>query len=128
MIMSVVSYTAICAVFLTRINSAERLLGGDAQAFACLHVFHGSMSSQSAAEEAFAKLMALLRGAAARSREALMEAMGAGPLDTITVQDACGFFDHGSYCTSVFHRSASDHHGMKMVELGSEPASAIVRV
>jgi hypothetical protein len=29
--------------------------------------------------------------------------------------------------TPVFHRSASDHHVMKMVELGSEPASAIFR-
>src|ERR671911_1428687 len=31
----------------------------------------------------------------------------------------------GLIFTSVFHRSASDHHLMKMVELGSEPASAI---
>jgi hypothetical protein len=28
--------------------------------------------------------------------------------------------------TPVFHRSASDHHVMKVVELGSEPASSAI--
>jgi transposase len=42
-------------------------------------------------EEAFAKVKALLRKVAARSRGALVEAMGAA-LDAITAQDAHGFF------------------------------------
>lgn len=47
-------------------------------------------------EEAFAKLKGLLRRAAARSREALVESMGVA-LDTITGQDARGFFGHCGY-------------------------------
>ena len=47
-------------------------------------------------EEAFAKVKALLRRAAARSREALVEAMGAA-LDAITAQDTHGFFGHCGY-------------------------------
>jgi transposase len=49
-------------------------------------------------EEAFAKLKGRLRAAMARSREALIEAMGAG-LDAITAQDARGFFGHCGYRT-----------------------------
>jgi transposase len=44
-------------------------------------------------EEAFAKLKALLRKAGARTREALIEAMGRA-LEAVTAQDACGFFEH----------------------------------
>ena len=47
-------------------------------------------------EEAFSKLKGILRKAEARSREALIEAMG-GALDTITPQDARGFFEHCGY-------------------------------
>ncbi len=47
-------------------------------------------------EEAFAKVKALLRRAAARSHEALVEAMGAA-LDAITAQDTHGFFGHCGY-------------------------------
>ena len=47
-------------------------------------------------EEAFAKLKALLRRAAVRSREALVEAMGVA-LGTITAQDVRGFFGHCGY-------------------------------
>ena len=47
-------------------------------------------------EEAFAKLKGLLRRSGARSREALVEAMGVA-LDAITVGDACGFFGHCGY-------------------------------
>jgi transposase len=47
-------------------------------------------------EEAFAKLKGLLRKSGARSREALVEAMGAA-LDAITVGDARGFFGHCGY-------------------------------
>jgi transposase len=47
-------------------------------------------------EEAFAKLKALLRRAAARSREALVEAMDTA-LDNITAQDARGSFGHCGY-------------------------------
>jgi transposase len=47
-------------------------------------------------EEAFAKLKGLLRKSGARSREALVEVMGAA-LDAITVGDARGFFGHCGY-------------------------------
>ena len=51
-------------------------------------------------EEAFAKLKALLRRAEARTREALMEAMGRA-LDAVTASDARGFFDHRGYRATV---------------------------
>jgi len=47
-------------------------------------------------EEAFAKLKVLLRRAGARSREALIEAMGRS-LDAVTASDARGFFEHRGY-------------------------------
>jgi transposase len=47
-------------------------------------------------EEAFAKLKALLRRAGARTREALIEAMGRS-LDAVTASDARGFFEHRGY-------------------------------
>ncbi len=47
-------------------------------------------------EEAFAKVKGTLRKAGARSREALIEAMG-GALDAITPRDARGFFEHCGY-------------------------------
>jgi transposase len=47
-------------------------------------------------EEAFAKVKALLRRAAARSREALLDAIGAA-LDAISAQDAHGFFGNCGY-------------------------------
>ena len=47
-------------------------------------------------EEAFAKLKALLRKTGARTREALIEAMGRA-LEAVTAQDACGFFEHRGY-------------------------------
>jgi transposase len=47
-------------------------------------------------EEAFAKLKGLLRKSGAKSRQALVEAMGAA-LDAITVGDARGFFGHCGY-------------------------------
>jgi transposase len=47
-------------------------------------------------EEAFAKLKARLRTATARSREALIGAMGAA-LDAISADDARGFFGHCGY-------------------------------
>jgi transposase len=47
-------------------------------------------------EEAFSKIKSLLRKAGARSREALIEAMGKA-LDAITSQDARGFFEHCGY-------------------------------
>ena len=49
-------------------------------------------------EQAFAKIKAMLRRAESRSREALVEAMGAA-LSAITVQDASGFFRHCGYRT-----------------------------
>jgi len=47
-------------------------------------------------EEAFSKLKALLRKAGARTREALLEAMGRA-LDAVTASDARGFFEHRGY-------------------------------
>jgi transposase len=47
-------------------------------------------------EEAFSKLKAHLRKAAARTREALVEAMGEG-LSSITPRDAAGWFAHCGY-------------------------------
>jgi transposase len=47
-------------------------------------------------EEAFAKLKQLLRKAAARSKEALVEAIGAA-LSAVTAADAGGFFEHAGY-------------------------------
>ncbi len=47
-------------------------------------------------EEAFAKVKHLLREAAARSRGALVEAMGVA-LSAISAQDARGFFKHAGY-------------------------------
>jgi transposase len=48
-------------------------------------------------EEAFSKVKALLRRAGARSREALVEAIGR-VLGAVTAQDAQGFFEHCGYC------------------------------
>ena len=50
-------------------------------------------------EEAFSKVKGLLRKAEARSREALVEAMGKA-LDALTARDARGFFGHCGYCAS----------------------------
>jgi transposase len=47
-------------------------------------------------EEAFAKIKALLRKAQARTREALLEAMGRA-LDAVSASDARGFFEHRGY-------------------------------
>lgn len=49
-------------------------------------------------EEAFAKLKTLLGRAGARTREALIEAMGRA-LDAVTARDAQGFFEHYGYRT-----------------------------
>ncbi len=50
-------------------------------------------------EEAFSKVKGLLRKAEARSREALVEAMGKA-LDAVTARDARGFFEHCGYSAS----------------------------
>jgi transposase len=47
-------------------------------------------------EEAFAKIKNLLRKAATRSKEALVEAIGAA-LCAVTAADAGGFFEHAGY-------------------------------
>ncbi len=51
-------------------------------------------------EEAFSKIKGILRKAQARTREALVEAMGKA-LDAITVRDVRGFFQHCGYRTVV---------------------------
>jgi transposase len=47
-------------------------------------------------EEAFAKIKALMRKAEARTREALLEAMGRA-LDAVRASDARGFLEHSGY-------------------------------
>jgi transposase len=47
-------------------------------------------------EEAFAKIKNLLRKAAARTKEALVEAIGAA-LSAVTAADVRGFFEHAGY-------------------------------
>ena len=47
-------------------------------------------------EEAFAKVKGLMRRAQARTREALIEAMGRA-LEAVTARNACGFFEHRGY-------------------------------
>jgi transposase len=47
-------------------------------------------------EEAFAKVKHLLRQTAARSKDALVEAIG-GALSAVNAQDARGFFEHAGY-------------------------------
>ena len=51
-------------------------------------------------EEAFAKIKGLLRKAEARSREALLEAMGTA-LSALGTEDARGFFEHCGYRVAV---------------------------
>jgi transposase len=51
-------------------------------------------------EEAFAKIKGLLRRAEARTKEALVEAIGAA-ISAVTGEDACGFFEHCGYRMSV---------------------------
>jgi transposase len=50
-------------------------------------------------EEAFAKVKNLLRKATARTKEALVEAIGVG-LSAVSAQDARGFFEHAGYRTT----------------------------
>jgi transposase len=51
-------------------------------------------------EEAFSKIKGLVREAEARTREALVEAIGSA-LSAVTSGDACGFFEHCGYRMSV---------------------------
>ena len=47
-------------------------------------------------EEAFSKIKRFLREVAARSKEALVEALGA-TLSTVSSEEARGFFEHAGY-------------------------------
>ncbi len=51
-------------------------------------------------EEAFSKIKGFIRKAEARTREALVEAMGAA-ISAVTARDARGFFEHCGYATPV---------------------------
>ncbi len=51
-------------------------------------------------EEAFAKIKGILRKAEARSREALIEAIGRA-ISAVSAQDARGFFEHCGYRAMV---------------------------
>jgi transposase len=48
-------------------------------------------------EEAFSKIKEILRRAAARTREALVEALGLALLSAVSREDARGFFEHAGY-------------------------------
>jgi hypothetical protein len=64
-----------------------------------------------AIEEAFSKIKSTLRRAEARTREALVEAMGA--ISVVSARDAGGFFEHCSYGTRVdrYMTNALHAHG-----------------
>jgi transposase len=51
-------------------------------------------------EEAFSKIKGLVRKAEARSRQALVDAIGSG-ISMVTAEDARGFFEHCGYTTLV---------------------------
>jgi transposase len=51
-------------------------------------------------EEAFSKIKAVVRKAEARTREALVEAIGRG-ISMVTAEDSRAFFDHCGYSTQV---------------------------
>ena len=51
-------------------------------------------------EEAFSKIKGALRKAQARTREALIEALGVA-ISAVRARDACGFFEHSGYHLSV---------------------------
>jgi transposase len=51
-------------------------------------------------EEAFSKIKGFIRKAEARTREALVEAMGAA-ISAVTARDVHGFFEHCGYATPV---------------------------
>jgi transposase len=51
-------------------------------------------------EEAFSKIKGALRKAGARTREALIEALGVA-ISAVTTRDARGFFEHSGYCLPV---------------------------
>jgi transposase len=50
-------------------------------------------------EEAFAKIKHLLRKAAARTKEAFIEAIAAA-ISAITAEDIRGYFEHAGYCST----------------------------
>jgi transposase len=51
-------------------------------------------------EEAFSKIKGLLRKGEARTREALVEAIGTA-ISAVTTKDARGYFEHCGYCVAV---------------------------
>jgi hypothetical protein len=53
-----------------------------------------------AVEEAFSKIKGIVRKAEARSREGLVEAIGAA-ISALTAQDARAFFEHCGYRAAV---------------------------
>lgn len=56
----------------------------------------GSISLINTVDEAFSKIKNLLRKAAARTKEALVEAIAAA-LSAVSSEDARGFFAHAGY-------------------------------
>lgn len=75
---------------------AEADQGVDRAAGLRVALFAGLLPRLQPHEEAFAKIKNLLRKAAARSKEALVEAIGAA-LSAVTAEDARGYFEHAGY-------------------------------
>ena len=73
--------------------AVRRLLDGSGSAYRYLPPYSPDLTP---IEPAWAKLKAELRRVAARTTEALHQALGPA-LDTITAQDASGFFRHAGY-------------------------------
>ena len=71
---------------------------GSRQTQGCELLYLPSYSSDfNPIEEAFSKIKGMVRQAAARTREALVEVLGEA-LSAVSVQDAQGYFEHAGYC------------------------------
>ena len=57
---------------------------------------HMCLDNTDKGREAFSKIKVALRKAQARTREALIEALGVA-ISAVTARDAQGFFEHGGY-------------------------------
>jgi len=61
------------------------------------YICRPTLRTTTSIEEAFAKIKNLLRKAAARSKEALIEAIAAALFSAITAEDIRGYFQHAGY-------------------------------
>jgi sterol 3beta-glucosyltransferase len=80
-----------------RLQASEQLIGGRGCELLYLPPYSPDLNP---IEEAFSKIKGLLRKAEARSREALLESIGAA-IWALSAEDARGYLDHCGYRTSV---------------------------